>query len=256
MAAAPVPPAPNAAVADAPLSEVERIIDTFVAPSKLFTDIRRSAAWWAPWLLVSIFAIAFTYVVDTKVGFRKVTEYQIHLSPKAERQLDQLSPADKEKQISGRASFTRVLTYAVPVVVIVFIYLPIAGILFLVFKFALNAQLRFWQSIAIVAYAGLPGIIKSVLSIVALVAGAAPDSFDINNPVGTNPGYFVDASQVGAFMKAALGFADIFLIWTVVLCGLGFSIVGKVKLSTSMIVNFAVLAGFVLLLGGLATLGS
>ena len=28
------------------LSEVERVIDTFVAPSKTFTDIRRNASWW------------------------------------------------------------------------------------------------------------------------------------------------------------------------------------------------------------------
>jgi hypothetical protein len=42
MTAATVTPIPE----PAPLSEFERIIDTFIAPSKTFTDLRRSAAWW------------------------------------------------------------------------------------------------------------------------------------------------------------------------------------------------------------------
>ncbi|MGB9074551.1 MAG: hypothetical protein WCC22_18090, partial [Terriglobales bacterium] len=36
------------------------------APSKTFTDLRRSAAWWAPFLITVIFSVAFVYVVDQK----------------------------------------------------------------------------------------------------------------------------------------------------------------------------------------------
>ena len=41
MSSATVPPVPEAA----PLSEPARIVNTFIAPSKTFTDLRRSAAW-------------------------------------------------------------------------------------------------------------------------------------------------------------------------------------------------------------------
>ena len=34
------------------LSQVERVVDTFVAPSKTFTDILRSTSWWLPFLLL------------------------------------------------------------------------------------------------------------------------------------------------------------------------------------------------------------
>ena len=44
MAAAPVLPTPTPAPETAPLSEASRIINTFIAPSKTFTDLRRSAA--------------------------------------------------------------------------------------------------------------------------------------------------------------------------------------------------------------------
>lgn len=249
MAAAPMPPTPNAAPADAPLSQIERIVDAFIAPRKLFTDIRRSAAWWAPWLLISIFSVAFFYVVNQKVGFRKVAEFQVHQSPKAERQIEQLPPDQQETAMKQRTVGTRVISYAAPATIII-IYLIMGGLLFAIFKFGVNANIKFGQTLAILFYAGLPGILKMALSIVSLAAGAAPDAFDINNPVATNPGYFLDAAQVGAFMHVVLTFVDVFLIWTIVLSSIGFSVVGKIKLSTSMIVNFGFLLVLVLIAAG------
>ena len=61
----------------APLSEGQRILDTFFAPSQTFTDLRRSASWWAPFLIIAIVGLLFVYVVDQKVGFRKVSELSL-----------------------------------------------------------------------------------------------------------------------------------------------------------------------------------
>ena len=44
----------------------------FIAPSRTFTDLRRNANWWAPFLITAIVSLLFVYVVDQKVGFRKV----------------------------------------------------------------------------------------------------------------------------------------------------------------------------------------
>src|ERR1039458_853052 len=75
MAAAPLPPASAYVPAPepAPLSEGARIIDTFIAPSKTLTDLRRNANWWGPWLLISIFALIFVYSIDRQVGFEQVS---------------------------------------------------------------------------------------------------------------------------------------------------------------------------------------
>jgi hypothetical protein len=56
MAAAPLPPLTSSANTPeaAPLSEGARSVNTFIAPSKTFTDLRRNASWWGPWLLISI----------------------------------------------------------------------------------------------------------------------------------------------------------------------------------------------------------
>jgi len=43
----------------APLSEGQRIVDTFVAPSKTFADVLRKSSWWGPLLLMIVVSIAF-----------------------------------------------------------------------------------------------------------------------------------------------------------------------------------------------------
>ncbi len=79
MATAPVLPAHTPAPETAPLSQGARIINTFIAPSKTFSDLRRSAAWWAPFLLMVVISTVFVYTVGQKIGFRKVTENRLSL---------------------------------------------------------------------------------------------------------------------------------------------------------------------------------
>jgi hypothetical protein len=65
MAAAPVLPAsPTPSTEPAPLSQGARIINTFIAPSKTFTDLRRSASWWLPFLLITIAGWGLVFVAE------------------------------------------------------------------------------------------------------------------------------------------------------------------------------------------------
>ncbi|HZW81151.1 MAG TPA: hypothetical protein VFF50_11830 [Candidatus Deferrimicrobiaceae bacterium] len=71
MATAPLPPLSEPVLASeaAPLSEGARIVNTFIAPSKTFGDLRRNASWWGPWLLISIVSLLFVYSMDRQIGF-------------------------------------------------------------------------------------------------------------------------------------------------------------------------------------------
>ncbi len=53
------PPPPAPAPEPAGLSEGARLIDTFIAPTKTFTDLRRNASWWAPFALMAIVSVLF-----------------------------------------------------------------------------------------------------------------------------------------------------------------------------------------------------
>ncbi len=235
MATAPLPiSAPTSE--PAPLSEGARMVNTFIAPSKTFTDLRRNASWWAPFLLMVVISTAFVYTVGQKIGFRKVTETQIQMSPKQAAQLDNLPADQREQQIQTRATGTKVISYIVPLFLLLF-WLIIAAALFATFKFAAGVDVSFKVSYAIVVYAALPQMLKSLLATITVVAGASPDSFSFQNPIATNPGYLLNPAD-SVFLYSVASAFDIFMIWTLALTAIGFTRVSKVKRGTAFAIVF------------------
>jgi hypothetical protein len=245
MAAAPVPPVTVSSPQPAALSEVARIVDTFVAPSKTFTDLRRSAAWWAPFLLMVIVSTGFVYTAGQKIGFRKIMENQMQAQPKAQARLDDLPADQREQRLEAGAKVTAIISYTFPAITLIF-WLIIATALFATFKVGAGADVSFKVSLALVVYAGLPLLLKTVLAWLSVAAGMSPDSFSFQNPVATNPGYFMSPGGNVSLYDIATGI-DIFMIWTLVLTAIGFTCVSKVKQGTSYAIVFGWWAVFTVL---------
>jgi hypothetical protein len=253
MAAAPVLPAsPAPTPAPAPLSEGARIIDTFIAPSKTFTDLRRNASWWGPFLLMVVVSTIFVYSAGQKIGFRKVMENQMQAQPKAQARLEKLPADQREAQMETGAKVTAIISYVFPLLTLL-IWLIIATALFATFKFAAGADVSFKVSLAIVIYAALPLMLKTLLALLSVVAGMSPDSFSFQNPVATNPGYFMNPAD-NVFLYSLASGIDIFMIWTLVLTAIGFTCVSKVKAGTSYAIVFGWWAVFTLAGAALASL--
>src|SRR5579864_110894 len=125
-----------------PLSQGARIINTFIAPSKTFTDLRRSASWWAPFLLMVVVSSALVYTAGQKIGFRKIMENQMQAQPKAQERLDNLPADQREARLEAGAKFTGVISYAFPILTLL-IWVIIATALFGTFKFAAGADVSF-----------------------------------------------------------------------------------------------------------------
>ena len=232
MAAAPLSPISSPPETGS-LSEAARVIDTFIAPSKTFTDLRRNASWWAPWLLISIFALLFIYGMDRQIGFDQISRNEIAHSSRAE-QFDKL-PADQQaKQIQGTSAFIRYLSYGLPVTLL-FYFAVMAVVLWATFKVGAGAEISFKTAYAIIFYASLPGIIGSILGTISLFAGVNPEGFNVNNPVATNPAYFMDRGG-NKFLYTMVSGLDLLAIWTVVLLGIGFACNSKVKRGTAIMI--------------------
>jgi Yip1 domain len=235
MAAAPVPPLPTSDAAPAPLSQGARIIDTFIAPSKTFTDLRRSASWWAPWLVISVISIIFILAIAKQVGFEQVNRNTIAQSPRQAEQFDKLPPDQQAARLRIGSKFIAVFGYASPAFILLYCLIG-SLVVWLVFKLALGAETSFSQAYAIMMYSWLPGIFGAILATISLFAGANPEGFDINNPAGTNLAYYLDAATTGKFLRSLASALDVFTIWTIVLVGIGFACTSKVKRSTSITV--------------------
>ena len=226
------PPTPE----PAPMSEGARLVNTFIAPSKTFTDLRRSAAWWGPFLVLAVVSWIFVYIVDNKVGFRKVVDNQIQMSPKGAERLERLPADQRARAMDQQVTITKYISWGFPAFLAIW-YGIIALILFATFKLALSARVSLWQSLGIVWYSALPQVIKSLLAMLTLMAGASADSFTFQNPVATNPGYFMNRADA-PFLYGIATSLDIFVIWTLILAGIGFACVARLKRSTAMAVVF------------------
>jgi Yip1 domain len=218
------------------LSEPQRLIDTFIAPTKTFTDLRRSAAWWAPFLISAIVSVCFVAVAGQKVGFRKIWDNQLQSQPKQAERIENMPADQRQSMIEKQVAATKIFSYCFFLFILVW-NLLVAAVLLATLKFALSADVKFKTLLAMVMYAGLPGALKAILAILSLLAGVSSDSFTFQNPLATNPGYFIDPATSPGLYRLMTSF-DLFTIWTLVLGAIGITCISKVKSGAAFAVVF------------------
>lgn len=215
----------------APLSEPERILNTFIAPAKTFSDLQRNASWWGPFLLTIVVTLLFIGEMDRQVGFDQITRNEIAKSARAD-QFEKLPADQKAKQLEFSTKLTKYISYATPVFALI-AYLIMAGVLLGVFKLGADASVSFKTALAIVIYGSLPWVIHALLGVLSMLAGVDKEAFNIRNPVGTNPAYFMDPAGNKFVLGLASAF-DVISIWSIVLIGIGFACNSRVKSSTAI----------------------
>ena len=218
--------ATNSIEAGTGLSQAQRVAGTFVAPSRTFADILRNTSWWLPFLLAVLFSFAAAYTIDKKVGYDTVVQNTMRDSPKQAEKFDQLEPAQKAAQLRVMAAGYRYTSYASPVFILAFSALG-ALVLWASFNFGLGARTTYAQMFAVWMYASLPRLLASVLMIITLTFGGNAEAFDLKNPVGTNPAFYLP--NIAPWLRAMLGSLDVLGIWVMVLLVIGTAIVAKVK---------------------------
>jgi hypothetical protein len=233
-----------------PLSQMQRIVNVFFAPSKTFTGLNRDPSWWTAWLLISVFGLLFIFAMQKQVGFDQIARNETAANAKATERMEKMTPEAREQALQMQGNITKYISFALPVTVLIFAAIA-AGILLAVFDFGLGADVKFGTALAIVIYTWVVGILKSLLGAISLFAGADPEGFNINNPVATNLGFFISRGD-HPVLHSALGWIDIFAIWYIILMGIGFAAVSKVKRGTAISAVAAVYIVVALIGTGLA----
>ena len=103
------------------------MVDTFIAPTKTFTDVLRDSSWWLPYLIGAVLGLMFAYVILHKVGLPTLVDGVIRNSKMLEDQIANSTP-DVVAKIRGRIETNFKFAYAAPVIGLV-IGLICSGIL-------------------------------------------------------------------------------------------------------------------------------
>jgi hypothetical protein len=240
----PTPAAPE--VAGPGLSEFERLIDVFIAPSKTFADLKRKAHWWAPWLILTLVGSMYILAVQKKVGFEELVEARnAHASPFMQRAMEQMTPEQKQQMHERQLNGYRRGVYLGGITVLIYGLLA-AAVLTPTFNFVLDAGIKFKHALAVVFYGALPRILWTALGIVVLYVGVEPEGFDFENPVATSLGSFLGINSDSHFLYRFLTAFDIFFVWVVALIGLGFVQIASKKISKGSAI--AAVAGWYLVM--------
>ncbi len=225
-------PATPTPAAQKPMGTAARILDTFIAPTETFTDFKRSTSWWAAFLVLVVCGYVMIFAAANKVGWEQINENQMKLNPKAAERMEQMPPEQRARAVQLQTTVTKYASYGFPVFTLIAIVI-VAAVLMGTFNFGFGAQVDFKAAIAIVTFGWLPGAIRSLLTALTLFLGANAENFNFQNPIGSNPGYYMGTESSRALV-ALLTNVDLFSIWIVVLMGLGFACVSKVKKGTAI----------------------
>ena len=226
----------NFETAPAGLSQGQRVIYTFTAPSKTFTDIIRDRSWWLPFVLGLLFSYLFIFAMVNKVGWTRLTESALKQNPAQMERMNNMPADQRASAMRTSEIFTKGFTYGYPVLGLVATAI-IALVLWGTINFGFGGKATYGEVFAVWMYASLPLLLKALLGAVSLFAGLDSESFNIQNPVGTNVGYYLPP-DLPKWLLALGSWFDIITIWHLILGGIGLAIVARVKRSAGLTAVF------------------
>ncbi len=234
------------------LTQMQRILNIFTAPSKTFEDIRRgNRSWWLPFLVLALIGYIFFAVVDREVGMQQVVENQIRLNPRSQERMANATPEQRARSIDIAVGVTEGIFIGAPLVGMMSAAVVSLGLLATI-NFIFGGRASYGQVFAMSYYAWLPMAVKSLLGIVVLYAGMAPESFNVKNFSPTNIGAFLDPLATNKALYALASWFDIVTIWTLVLMSIGLATVAGVKRRSGYIAVFGWWGLFALIAAGWA----
>jgi hypothetical protein len=238
------------------LSQWQRIGNIFTAPSKTFNDIKAgNKSWWMPFLILALVGYILFAAIAFKVGMQQVVDNQVHLNPAQEEKMAQAPPAQREMGAKISLYVTEGIFIANPLLIMAFVAVLSVG-LWGTINFVFAGKAKYGSIFSVWMYASLPSIVKSLLGVLVVFSGAAPESFNIKNFAPTNIGAFLNPLETNKALYALLTSLDVVTIWTLVLLGIGTAAVAGVKRSSGYIAVFGWWAIFTLIgIGFAAAMG-
>lgn len=242
------------AVPQAPaLTQMQRVIYTFTAPSKTFNDIKRNASWWMPFLIMVLAGGILFAAITTKVTWAQIYENNQQTAPQWAKDLQDRQPPEQRAQAEKMGPIGQEITWALSPLGLLLIDLAAAGILWMTVNFGFGGKARFGEVLAVTLYANLVSWVpKLLLGAIAIFAGMASESLRLPNVAGTNIGFYLNPQETSKVLYTLAGAIDPLTIWGLVVTSIGIAIVAGTKRSAGLAAVFGWWTLILLIFLGLA----
>jgi len=232
------------------MGEFSRLSGVIWEPGTAFRDVAAHPRWWPPLVLLVLLSLTFNYSFTQHVGWDRFMRQQMETNPR----MQNMDAATRDQAITNGARFAPIMGYAGAVVGFPLFALVAAGLFLFVFRTMLGADLSYRQVFAIYCYALVPLIFSSLMMLAVLFL-KDPEQFDLQNPILTNAGAFLDSLSTPKWLYSLASSIDVFSLWVLALLATGFSAAArKLSWSTSFAAVVGTWAVYVLLKVGWAAM--
>lgn len=219
------------------LSPVERVVNTYIEPSKTFQDIKRNRSWWLPFIILVVLGWIFCAVAVQHVGWETLATNVLKSQPTNAARLEKATPAQAAQMIAVTKGFMEGFMVGTPIVILIFNAF-FALLLWFGFSFLLGGQTDFGEMWTVSMFAALPRALASIIAIVTVMV-AEPQTYNLNLPTPSNLGYFLSTDAPHWLISLGTSL-DVFSLWCLALLGFGAAIVAKVKPARGLLLVFGV----------------
>lgn len=249
-----VQPVTEPVAAPTGLSQWQRVAYIFSAPSKTFEDINRgNKSWWLPFLITVLAGGILYLAITEKITWAQVYENQQREMPQFAKDMMERQPPEVRAAAEAKGPINQAVTWALSPLGVLIMNLVSAGVLLGTINFGFGGRAKFSSMFAVTFYAGLVyWPLKLILATIPILAGEAPESFNIGNPSPTNIGAFLVKQETPAALYALATGLDALFIWCLVLTSIGIASVAGTKRSAGYIAVFGWWATITLFFVGLA----
>ncbi len=230
------------------LSPVERVVNTFIEPSKTFNDIKRNRSWWLPFVIIALLGYAFCFTAVQHVGWESLTSNVLKSQPRNAEKLEKATPAEQAQMLSVTKGFMEGFMVGSPLVILILNAL-FALLLWGGFAFLLGGTTTYGEMFAVSIFASLPNALNSIIAIVTVLV-SDPQTYNLNIPSPANLAYFLSTDSAAWLLSIGKSL-DVFSLWSLALAGFGGALVAKVKPIRGIAMVFGVWFLYVLVKTGL-----
>lgn len=204
-------------------SSVSRLTGVLMAPVETFQRIAARPSWLLPLIVTIVAGLGVTALMMPKLDLETMLREQLAEAGSS------ASAEQIDSQVETMTKVARVTAWVGP-----FVLTP-AAFLFLALVFwgtasIVGGQLRYKQSLAVVAHSWMPQVIASLLSIPVILSSESidPEQAQGGHLLASHLGFLADR-DVSPVLHGLLSSFDVFSLWSLVLLGVGLAAAGKLS---------------------------
>jgi Yip1 domain len=206
-------------------NSVSRLFGVIFSPKETFESIARRPTWALPLVLGIVLALAVVWIFGHRGGWPSYFEKQTANSTRFQQM-----PADQQQRVlEAQLKYAPPFALAEVVIALAAGAVLIAAVMLGLFNGLVGTKISFKNSLAVVTYGGVPGLISAVLAVL-IVSLKDVTAIDLQNIVSSNLGAFLPSTSP-RWMVSLFASVDIFAIWTFILMAIGYSAAAPKKLS-------------------------